>query len=82
MVALIGAPERTVTHGGIERRLTLGHALRGLARGGETVRVLTTAGDYRGRMAWVGADHIDLVQELGDRTVAIAFAEILCVTPA
>lgn len=51
--------------GVVERRLTLGHALRALARDRVVVRVRTPAGELTGRVERVGADHLDLAAEHG-----------------
>jgi len=53
----------------IERSLSLGHVLRALAQQGLAVTVHTAAGAHRGRIARVGADHLDLVQTQGVLTV-------------
>lgn len=45
---------------GVERRLRVTHALRGLARQGFRVRVSTDAGDVVGWVVRVGADHVDI----------------------
>lgn len=50
------APEAPV----VERRLRLTHVLRALAREEAVVVVRTTAGDYRGRIVRVAADHAEL----------------------
>ncbi|UFU02172.1 hypothetical protein LQF12_11710 [Ruania suaedae] len=46
--------------GRVEARLGLGHALRALAAAGAEVMVRSLAGDHRGRLVRVGADHLDL----------------------
>ncbi|HLS64170.1 MAG TPA: hypothetical protein VK060_12380 [Ruania sp.] len=55
--------------GPVEGRLGLGHALRALAEEQVAVLVRTSAGDHRGRIVRVGADHLDLVSEPGVLTV-------------
>ena len=45
---------------GVERRLRVTHALRGLARQGLRLRVSTDAGDLVGWIVRVGADHLDV----------------------
>lgn len=50
------APEASVT----ERRLRLTHVLRAIAREGTAVLVRTAAGDHRGWLTRVAADHVDL----------------------
>ena len=47
--------------GRIEARVTLGHALRALAQQRVAVFVHTEAGDHRGVVVQVGADHLDLL---------------------
>ena len=49
----------------VEKRIGLGHALRALAEEQVAVLVRTTAGDHRGRIVRVGADHLDLAAEPG-----------------
>ena len=48
------------------RRLSLGHALRALARDRVLVRVLAQGVEITGRMERVGADHVDLMVGCGD----------------
>jgi hypothetical protein len=55
--------------GPIERGLSLGHVLRALAAEGAAVVVRTVAGDHRGRLVRVGADHADLHTAAGVVTV-------------
>jgi hypothetical protein len=50
--------------GVVERRLGVAHALRAIAREGATVRLRTLAGDVRGRIVRVGADHLDVAIDL------------------
>ncbi len=40
--------------------LPFGHALRALAAEGTAIHAVTTAGEHRGRIVRVGADHLDL----------------------
>lgn len=47
--------------GVVERRLTLGHALRALARDRTVLQLATDGGDLAGRVERVGADHLDLL---------------------
>lgn len=54
----------------IERSLSLGHVLRALGQQGIPVTVHTLAGAHRGRIARVGADHLDLAQAAGVLTVS------------
>ncbi|GEA88619.1 hypothetical protein [Cellulomonas cellasea] len=46
--------------GAVERRLSLGHALRAVARDRATVRVVLDDEELSGRVDRVGADHLDL----------------------
>lgn len=62
----------------VERRLRLTHVLRALAREGGALVVRTTAGDYRGRLTRVAADHVDVDAE-GGATVTLALAHVLAV---
>jgi hypothetical protein len=68
------APEAPV----VERRLRLTHVLRAVAREQSEVVVRTTAGDYRGRLTRVAADHVDVATEPGT-AVAVALAHVLAV---
>ena len=68
------APEAPV----VERRLRLTHVLRALAREEADVVACTTAGDYRGRIVAVGADHLDLQRPTGE-VVAIVLAHLLVI---
>jgi hypothetical protein len=51
--------------GTVERRLTLGHALRALARDRAAVVVLCDGFEVAGRLERVGADHVDLTPATG-----------------
>jgi hypothetical protein len=51
--------------GTVERRLTLGHALRALARDRATVVVVGDGFEVAGRLERVGADHVDLTPTAG-----------------
>lgn len=66
--------------GVVERRLTLGHALRALARDRVIVQIVTHGGDLTGRVERVGADHLDLaaghVESRGGELWAVPFAAI------
>ncbi|WP_324652619.1 DUF2642 domain-containing protein [Georgenia sp. H159] len=62
----------------VERRLRLTHVLRALAREGSAVVVRTTAGDYRGTITRVAADHVDAETDTGT-TVTVALAHVLAV---
>lgn len=70
--------------GTVESRLGITHALRAIAREGLPVRVRTRAGDLRGRVVRVGADHIDLAPEDGGpaaapRAVSVALVAVVLV---
>lgn len=71
--------------GVVERRLGVSHVLRAIAREGATVRVRSTAGDFRGRIVRVGVDHLDAALDLvpgraaGAAVVTIAFGGLLLV---
>ncbi len=62
----------------VERRLRLTHVLRALAREEAAVVVRTTAGDHRGRISRVAADHIDVDAGPG-APVTLALAHLLAV---
>lgn len=70
----------------VERRLTLGHALRAIARDRSTVRVLLDGEDLVGRVERVGADHLDLATghagARGGALWAVPFAAIRAVRTA
>lgn len=55
--------------GPVEARIGLGHALRALAEQRLPVLLCTAAGDHRGQIVRVGADHIDLAGDAGVLTV-------------
>ncbi len=79
--AVWGLPAAGATRGVVERRVSLGHVLRGLARDRARVVVATRSGPRVGRIAWVGADHVDIV-ESGDTQATVPWAAILTVRPA
>jgi hypothetical protein len=66
--------------GVVERRLTLGHALRALARDRVVVQIVTDGGELAGRIERVGADHVDLaaghVETRDGELWAVPFAAI------
>lgn len=62
----------------VERRLRLTHVLRALAREEAVVVVRTSAGDIRGRITRVAADHVDVDVGPGAAT-ALALAHVLAV---
>lgn len=55
--------------GPVEARIGLGHALRALAEQRLPVLVCTEAGDHRGQIVRVGADHLDLAGDAGTLTL-------------
>ncbi|QOR69704.1 hypothetical protein IM660_13635 [Ruania alkalisoli] len=63
--------------GPIEARLGLGHALRALAADGADVMVRSLAGDHRGRLTRVGADHLDMLT--AHATVTLTWSGLLSV---
>jgi hypothetical protein len=65
--------------GVVGRRLTLGHALRALARDRVVVRVALDGGEVVGRLDRVGADHVD-VTGVTDRSGARPRADGPCWT--
>ena len=66
--------------GTVERRLTLGHALRALARDRAAVVVLGNGFDVGGRLERVGEDHVDLTPATGrGEPLAVAFGAIRAV---
>lgn len=67
-VVRAGAPQP----GTVERRLTVAHALRGIARSREVVRLRTVAGTLQGRVSAVGADHVRVGTADGERLVSLA----------
>lgn len=66
--------------GPVASRLTLGHALRALARSDAVVLVSTSGTQVRGRVRAVGADYLVLERDAA-RSV-VPFAAILSVSPA
>lgn len=79
--ALWGLPPAGAARGVVERRVSLGHILRRLARDRVRVVVSTRSGPRVGRIAWVGADHVELA-EPGDAQATVPWAAILTVRPA
>lgn len=75
-----GLTHRSASATDVERRLSLGHALRALSRDAARVTVESTGGQWRGRIGAVGADHVDLLLEEDRGTVAVMFGAILTVT--
>lgn len=67
----------------VDRRLSLGHAMRALSRDRARVVVQTYAGAHAGVIGAVGADHMDVATALGDRAqVTVPFAAIVQVRSA
>jgi hypothetical protein len=75
-------PSASVPFVDIERRLTLGHALRALARDGGRVVVETSGGEFRGRIDAVGADHFDVDLESDRGGIAVPFGSLRRITSA
>lgn len=67
--------------GTVETRLRITHALRGIARQGGEVVVITTAGALTGRLGRVGSDHVD-VRLPGGQVRAVALRALLAVRTA
>jgi len=76
VVGVTGLPDRSIPVGAIERKLTLGHALRALQ--GERTKVMVEAPGvrFRGVIAAVGADHVDVLEDSGRGRVAVPFRAI------
>jgi len=58
----------------VERRLSLGHALRALARDRTRVVIATQAGDVTGVIGVVGADYLEVSTGVGSSTVVVTSA--------
>jgi hypothetical protein len=68
VTTMTGLGVRAARPGAIQRRLTLGYALRALA--GQDATVTTTDGTmYRGTIDRVGADFVDVSTEQGGKTI-------------
>lgn len=86
MMTGLGRPARTEPSA-VLRRLGLRHALRGLGRQREPVRLLTTNGQLTGMIDRVGADHIDVSDRRGGELsppsgwFAVPLASIVAVWP-
>lgn len=80
IVGVTGLPDRSLPVGEIERKLTLGHALRALQ--GESAKVVVEARGtrFRGVIAAVGADHIDILEDPGRQRVTVPFWTLTRVT--
>lgn len=67
LAAVSGLVETAAPPAGVVMsRLTLGHALRAVARDRSVVRIRTTGGSLVGRVDAVGADHLDVALVHGD----------------
>ncbi|NAZ88147.1 hypothetical protein [Kineococcus indalonis] len=80
--AVRGLTRRSSPPGAVVARRTLVLALRALAGADVRVLVRTRAGDLRGRLARVGADHVDVAVPTGRGTegVTVPYASLLSVT--
>ncbi|SEJ21194.1 hypothetical protein [Demequina mangrovi] len=58
--------------GAVRLRMGVGTVLREIAERGDAVSVQTPGGRWHGRVAAVGADHLELASERGMRTVPLA----------
>lgn len=79
--AIAGASNVADSLGAVASSLGLGHALRALARERAEVIVSADGARWRGIVARVGKDHLDLRTD-GDREIAVAFGAIVEVTSA
>lgn len=78
-VALVqGLPTRARPASHVERRLTLGHALRALSRDRARVVVRVAGGAVSGLVDTVGADYVEITQDEGV-VAALPFAAIVSV---
>ncbi len=82
VAAVAGLPRRAVPLTEIERRLSLGAALRALSRDRAHVIVRVEGADLPGLLGAVGADHVDLRLDDGGGEVTVPFAAILEVASA
>lgn len=82
IVGITGVTDRSVPWGEVERRLSLGHALRALSSAGARVITETKGGDFRGTIAAVGADHCDILLDSDGGCVAVPFSAFRRVTSA
>jgi sRNA-binding regulator protein Hfq len=80
VVGVVGVPNRSLPWGEVERRLTLGHALRVLADAGARVVVETQGSEFRGVVAAVGADYCDVLLDSGSDRVSVPFTALRRVT--
>lgn len=83
IAALVGVPPHAAPSAGeVERRLTLGHALRALARDRLAVHIDVQGARMAGRIDRVGADHVELApagEGLTARPWAVPFDAIVAV---
>jgi hypothetical protein len=82
IAAVEGIPDASVPFAELECRLTLGHALRAIAREGGSVVVETEGGEFRGRIRAVGADHCDIELDASRGGIALSFGALRRVTSA
>jgi len=82
IVGITGVTDRSLPWGEVERRLSLGHALRILSSAGARVVAETKGGDFQGSISAVGADHCDIQLESGTGCVAVPFSALRRVTSA
>lgn len=62
----------------VQRRLGLGHVVRGLSRDRATVRLRTASTSLVGRIDRVGADHLDLATDRrGEKLVTVPLAAVV-----
>ncbi|WP_084077117.1 hypothetical protein [Demequina sp. NBRC 110057] len=69
--AVEGLGAAAAHRGAVERRLTLAHALRALARDRARVSVVTRTGQAAGLVVAVGADHADVADRAATVTVPL-----------
>lgn len=80
IVGVTDLPDRSLPIGRIERKLTLGHALRALQGEGVKVMVEARGTRFRGVIAAVGADHVDVLEDPGRGRVTVPFWTLTKVT--
>ncbi len=77
VAAVSGLPRRVAPLTEVERRLSLGSALRVLSRDRARVVVRVEGGEHRGLLGGVGADHVDLIDPDAGAPVTVPFFAIL-----
>lgn len=83
VMSVAGLTARAAPLGEVDRRLSLGHAMRALSRDRARVVVQTDAGAHAGVIGAVGADHMDVATALGERAqMTVPFAAIVQVRSA